>query len=277
MAISSRLTAPYSGEFDPSHRFATSWILPPSILFFLRALLSIYAFATIFAIFGWNGSHGMSEASQRSFSYFTHLTYWGLAFYFAFAAIHTGSYWLSGAPFLSRWPKALQIAHSMFYSTAVVYPWIVTIVYWALLAPGRFPSPFSLWSNTSQHAMNSLFAFVEILFPRTSPLPWLDLVPIIVLLALYLGLAYLTHETQGFYVYDFLDLQEHSSGIVAAYIVGILVAAIVVFLIVRYLIMLRVWVTEKKLGKTGKLSAREVRSAVHQDPEKGTSHNFHSK
>lgn len=55
-------------------------------------------------------------------------------------------------------------------------------------------------------------------------------------------------------MYDFLDLQEHSSGVVAAYIVGILAAAIIIFLVVRYLILLRVWVTEKKLHKNGKFS-----------------------
>lgn len=106
------------------------------------------------------------------------------------------------------------------------------------------------------------------MFPRTEPLPWLDLIPTILLLALYLGLAYLTHATEGFYVYDFLDLQEHSSGIVAAYIIGILVASIVVFLIVRYLIVLRVWVTETKLGKTGKFSSRGKVGAVHEEAGK---------
>ena len=141
-------------------------------------------------------------------------------------------------------------------------------VYWGLLAPGRFPTAFALWTNTSQHALNSLYAFFEIFFPRTEPLPWLDLIPVVILLALYLGLAYLTHATEGFYVYDFLDLQEHSSGIVAAYIIGILVASIVVFLIVRYLIMLRVWVTEKKLGKTGKFSYRGGVDVIHQDAGK---------
>jgi hypothetical protein len=99
-------------------------------------------------------------------------------------------------------------------------------------------------------------------------LPWLDIVPIIVLLALYLGLAYLTHATDGYYVYDFLDLDKHSSGIVAAYIVGILVAAIIIFLIVRYLILLRVWVTEKKLRKMGKFSHRES-AAMAEEIEKG--------
>lgn len=109
---------------------------------------------------------------------------------------------------------------------------------------------------------------VEILVPRTEPLPWLDLLPIVVLLALYLGLAYLTHATQGFYVYDFLDLQTHSSGIVAAYIIGILVASILVFLLVRYLIMLRLWVTEKKLGKSGKFSRRSGADVMHEDAGK---------
>jgi hypothetical protein len=112
--------------FDPSFRFETSWIIPPSALFALRALLSCYAFVTLFTIFGWNGSHGQSSASEHSFSYFTNLTYWGLAFYHAFGAAHTGSYWLTGTPLLARWPRVLQVAHSMFYSTVVVYPWIVT-------------------------------------------------------------------------------------------------------------------------------------------------------
>lgn len=126
MAIWKRLTASYAGQFDPTHRFETSWILSPGALFGIRALLSLYAFVTLFTIFGWNGSHSRSEDSQRSFSYFTHLTYWGLAFYYAFSAAHTGSYWLTGTPFLARWPRWLQVAHSMFYSTVVVYPWLVT-------------------------------------------------------------------------------------------------------------------------------------------------------
>lgn len=105
-------------------------------------------------------------------------------------------------------------------------------------------------------------------FPRTEPLPWLDIVPIIILLALYLGLAYLTHAIDGFYVYDFLNLQQNSSGIVAAYIVGILVAAIIIFLIVRYLIMLRVFITETKLKKTGKFSKHDQAQIFSNDQDK---------
>jgi len=157
----------------------------------------------------------------------------------------------------------------MFYSTVVVYPWIVTAVYWGLLAPDSFPSTFSLWSNTSQHALNSFYALLEILLPRTQPLPWLDLAPIVILLALYLGLAFLTHATQGFYTYDFLDLQDHSSGIVAAYIIGILVGSIIIFLIVRYIIMLRVRITEVWLHRTGRYTSHGSARMRNQEPDKG--------
>ncbi|KAF2180066.1 hypothetical protein K469DRAFT_753580 [Zopfia rhizophila CBS 207.26] len=242
-------------EFDSTFRFETSWILPPSLLFSLRALLSLYAFTTIFTIFGYNATHGMSANSRHSFSFFTNLTYWGLAFYFAFSALHTGSYWFSGKPLLARWPRLLQTAHSMFYTTITIFPWIVTIVYWALLYSG-FPTPFSSWTNTSQHALNSVYALFEILFPRTAPLPFLHLIVIIFILALYLGLAYITYATDHYFVYDFLDNKTNSPGKVAGYIIGILVAAIIVFLIVRYMIVLRVWVTEKKFGKTGKFTTR---------------------
>jgi hypothetical protein len=109
----------------------------------------------------------------------------------------------------------------------------------------------------------------EIIIPRTSPLPWLDIIPIVFLLALYLGLAYVTHATAGFYTYGFLDLQKNSSGVVAAYIVGILVAAIIIYLIVRFLILLRVWVTEKKMGKLGKFSTRASGPVANEELEKG--------
>jgi hypothetical protein len=142
-------------------------------------------------------------------------------------------------------------------------------VYWGILSPGRFPSAFSLWSNTSQHALNSFYALFEIIVPRTSPLPWLDIIPIVILLALYLGLAYVTYATAGFYTYGFLDLQKNSSGVVAAYIVGILVAAIIIYLIIRDLILLRVWVTEKKMGKHGKFSSRAPRLVANEELEKG--------
>lgn len=76
-----------------------------------------------------------------------------------------------------------------------------------MLAVHVFENTFRAWSDVSQHALNSVFAFLEIILPASEPHPWIQLVPIIVVLACYLGLAYLTHAVQGWYVYSFLDIQ----------------------------------------------------------------------
>lgn len=95
-----------SDPFDPSHRFVTSWLFSPWILFALRASLvsrislasavgetplsrsppltvlpaqSLYAFVTSFFHLGWlcqHGEFGGCEAASREFSYFTVLTFW---------------------------------------------------------------------------------------------------------------------------------------------------------------------------------------------------------
>jgi len=48
---------------------------------------------------------------------------------------------------------------------------------------------------------------------------------------MYLGVAYITHATQGFYTYSFLDPQKEH-GLLAAYIVGIAVGECIVFAII---------------------------------------------
>lgn len=184
----------------------------------------------------------------------TVLCYWGLSFYFLTASIHTFSYALhGGTPLLNRFPRPLQALHSLFYTTIVCYPFLVTIVYWGVIFAGPwFPLEFNAWSNISEHAMNSGFALFEISMTRTHPPPWIHLLWLIVILACYLGLAYLTHYTKGIYVYSFLD---PSKGPVAGYVFGIAAGIIIIFCIVKGLIWVRKWVTEKKMGKTGKFYA----------------------
>lgn len=93
-------------------------------------------------------------------------------------------------------------------------------------------------SQISEHALNSLYALFEILLTRTSPRPPLHLLFLIILLALYLALAYLCRATEGFYVYSFLD-PSTGAGHVAAYCIGIPVAACIIFGIVWVVIWLR--------------------------------------
>ncbi|KAI9823677.1 MAG: hypothetical protein M1826_007646 [Phylliscum demangeonii] len=234
-------------------RLATSWLLGPTALCMLRACFSLYAFVVIFVILGWQHQHGEREANGQSFSYFTVLTYWGLAFYFLFAAVHSFSVARYGQAWLERWPRPLQTLHSLWYTTIVTFPILVTVVYWALIYRGTgFLSAFDTWSNVSQHALNTVFALVEILIPATAPPPILHLLGLVGLLTLYLALAYLTHATQHFYPYSFLDPAEHGPGRVVLYVFGILVAISLIFAVVWLLISARRWVTERAGWRTGR-------------------------
>lgn len=78
-------------------------------------------------------------------------------------------------------------------------------MFWAVLSEDAFLSQFSTWTNISQHIMNSAFAFFELAVPRSEPHPWIKVIPLVIILAFYLSLAYLTHETEGIFVYSFLD------------------------------------------------------------------------
>lgn len=118
----------YEASTEPSYvqRLCSSWLLSPPALLAYRALISIYAFVVLFTTNGYYSTHGMTRQADHSFSYFTDLTYWGIAFYLAFAAAHTASFAFRGRPWLETWPKPLRYAHSAFYTTITVYPFIVT-------------------------------------------------------------------------------------------------------------------------------------------------------
>ena len=95
---------------------------------------------------------------------------------------------------------------------------IVTAVFWGLLSSpdtmstvysGKVLSPFfdiprlrvfaSSRGNISVHAMNLAFAILEVFLTNIPPMPWMALPCNIVFLAGYLGVAYITYGTQGFY------------------------------------------------------------------------------
>lgn len=107
-----------------------------------------------------------------------------------------------------------------------------------------------------------MFALVELVLPATDPPPWLHLAFLILILLLYLALAYLTHATAGFYPYNFLD-PATGKGKVTAYSFGIAAAIIVIFLVVRAAI----WVRKRFTG-SGKRSKRDgTRQEMYSDVE----------
>lgn len=134
---------------DKRFAYETSWLFSPLIFGILRAVISLYAFFTIFFIFGWHGTHGDNRANGASFSYFTNLSYWGIAFYFLVAAVHTLLYNATGRSVLfEKLPRFFRALHGLFYTTITNFPFLVVIVYWAVLFDGDwYAEVFDGWTN----------------------------------------------------------------------------------------------------------------------------------
>ncbi|KAJ7258413.1 hypothetical protein B0H12DRAFT_1109842 [Mycena haematopus] len=222
--------------FDPQYKFVSSPVFSPYVLAGIRCLLALYTLCTVCTVLAFDVSMG----SGKSFlSYFTLLSYIGLTSYYWAAAVQTFFYARYGRYLLRRWPRPLQGLHVLLQSTITVFPFIVTVVYWALLSAAKtFDTPLDSWENISLHAMNSAFVLFEILFTNSPPAPWIMIPVQILLLGAYLGVAYITHATQGFYTYSFLN-PSNGGGLLAGYIVGIGAGDIVVFTLARGVTVLR--------------------------------------
>lgn len=134
MSLLQRLTGSlhdsYTSSISPFtiNRSFTSWLLPSAFFAILRLLISLYCFIVLFYAIGWQSGLGEDEKVQQSFSYFTVLGYWGLAFYFAFAAVQTGSVvWKEdGEAWLVSWPRGLRGLFAVFAGSVTVFPLVVT-------------------------------------------------------------------------------------------------------------------------------------------------------
>jgi len=217
--------------FDPEDRFVTARFLSPLALGIIRLILAIYGIIVIAVDITFNVIQFKDIGTY--FAYFTDETYIGLIGYMLFAAGHTLWYTRKGKSPLNGWYRPFQLAHTFLFSTIVTYPIIVTIVYWSILADSStFSTPYDSWANISKHGLNSGYALFEIIFSAVGRQAWSHLICIITLLLLYLAVAYITHATQGIYLYDFLNPSE-GIGLLIGYIGGILVGCVIIFLIVN--------------------------------------------
>lgn len=137
--------------FDLEHRFFTSWLLPPLGLAIWRLLYALFGWADLFAGWGYDAIHSPASIGPQ-FSYFTNLTWWGITCYMTIASIHTFVYVRRGYTWLDRWWRPLQVLHSLLYTTVIVFPFLVTIVYWAILYNTWFLTTMEGFRNVSSYS-----------------------------------------------------------------------------------------------------------------------------
>lgn len=253
--------------FDPTNNFVRSSFVPSIVLACIRATIALYCFTTIVVCYSWlahntsttnlqdvnissytlqTGSAGIGQ----SFSFFTYITFWCLGFYFLISSIHTFYYALRRPTWLHRWPRFLQLLHSIYYTSVTSFPFLVTIVFWGTMYSGPWSDlhRFEQWINFSVHGLNSVFAITEIILPATTPQPWSHLPILLLLLSLYLGLSYLTKWTQGFYVYEWMN-PAHGNVSIILHILGYTAGMIGLFVLSRSAIWLRTYVVERVRGR----------------------------
>ncbi|KAK0492232.1 hypothetical protein EDD18DRAFT_506639 [Armillaria luteobubalina] len=193
----------FSSPFDPSLTYVSSSVpilRHPIVLASVRLLLAVYVLVTLLVSVVWAGV--VSHDIDGYFSYFTHLTYIGLCSYFFASGVQTLVYARNNTYLLRTWPfaKTLQFLHVWLHSTVVTFPFVVTITFWVLLSSSStFSSVFNTWNNISVHALNSAYALFEVLLTNAPPPPLIFMLADLVLLGGYLGVAYITYATQGFY------------------------------------------------------------------------------
>jgi len=230
--------------FDPSCTLVTSNVFSPAVLVVFRLLIAVYTLVTLIVVMCFDGI--VHHDLNSFFSYFTHLSYIGLCAYFWASSVQTIAY-ASAARHgratypLQQWPRFLQLLHLFLTCTVYVAPFIVTIVFWTLLADHAFDTKFDAWSNTSVHILNSVFALADIVLGRCTP-AWSNIPILISICGAYIGLAYITYATQHFYTYNFFDPSKQGAK-VAAYVFGILISTIIILAIVKAVC----WVRDRTL------------------------------
>jgi hypothetical protein len=259
--------------FDPTNTFVRSHFVSPLVLAIIRALLSLYTFTTMITCYAWLahktatiklkdvniGSYTIQQSNAaigQSFSFFAYLTFWSLGFYFLVSSAHTFTYACRQCTWLHRWPRALQLAHSLYYTCITTFPFLVTIVFWSTMNSGWPPGRFEQWINISVHGLNSVFAITEIVLPATEAPPVTHLSVVLLVLSVYLGLAYVTWYTQGFYVYEWMN-PAHGTASVVLHVLGYAGTMVVIFVIVRYAIVARNTVA-KRMGLVRNAGFQEI-------------------
>jgi hypothetical protein len=231
-------------------------LLTPFRLAFLRLILAFYTLVTIIFSLVWECVK--LKTGQSYFSYFTKLSYIGLCAYFWAAGVQTFLYARGRRPesppspsneydhgyghgyLLQKWPSTLQFLHVWLGVTAMTFPFLVTIVFWAVLSSSAtFSTSYHAWFSISAHALNLPFALFEILFTNVQPAPWITLPGGLLILAAYLGVAYITEADQGFYTYNFLNPHTQHARL-AGWIIGIGIAYCIIFVVVRGIVIARV-------------------------------------
>ncbi|KAJ2157490.1 hypothetical protein GGF46_004462 [Coemansia sp. RSA 552] len=203
----------------------------PGFLTLVRGGLLVYTLTVWIASVAYDAAHGDMSGH---FAYFTYLSHTGLLVYFASSFICTAYFWSEQRHLFSRLPRTLQLLHWLLFESAVVFAVTVMLVFWiALYNPDNYTTTAHRWITISVHAANVMCILLELMAGAMKFSPhWTHPLVLVVIIGLYLALAYMNRAINGWFTYDFLDYDKHTGPIILGIVLGIGSGMVIAYYIV---------------------------------------------
>ncbi|KAL7749603.1 hypothetical protein RI367_003694 [Sorochytrium milnesiophthora] len=196
----------------------------------LRLLRVVWMFYFLIAL-GFSLADWM-EAGNKLYDWkwvfmFTHLNLLSLIAYFSVTVLLVNEI---------RRSTSVRALHGLLYSLNCALHPLVVIVFWVFLSSGfHSEKPVSQFVSVSAHGVTLLALISEFFFGTMMVARW-AIVPVVIIIVLYTGWAYVWYAISRDWVYPFLDYHKRQ----AVYMYpGVLIAAIVFFVFTYFMHRLR--------------------------------------
>ncbi|KAF9901787.1 hypothetical protein EC991_005669 [Linnemannia zychae] len=212
-------------------RFVSSNIVDARTLLIIRAVVALHLTAVFIATL-------YVSARDKVFymvpTTFTNLSNIGLTAYYLTATYHSHSYVKNKTlTSLTSQHWFLTSALTLLYSSVVVFHIVVPAIYWGMLFdPNNTMDTLNQYVDYSHHGADFACILVEMIFNRME-LPWVAVLGPLVMIILYMFLAWVYFAARGEWLYGFLDWSK--GGIAAGWYIGLLLIFALLFVLQKYI------------------------------------------
>ncbi|KAG0373657.1 hypothetical protein BGX24_011415 [Mortierella sp. AD032] len=127
----------------------------------------------------------------------------------------------------------LTSALSLLYASVVVFHIVVPAIYWGMLFdPNNTMDTLNQYVDYSHHGADFACILVEMIFNRME-LPWVGVLGPLLMIILYMFLAWVYFAARGEWLYGFLDWSK--GGIAAGWYIGLLIIFALLFILQKYI------------------------------------------
>ncbi|KAG0271994.1 hypothetical protein BGZ95_000132 [Linnemannia exigua] len=212
-------------------RFVSSNIVDARTLLIVRAIVALHLTAVFIATL-------YVSARDKVFymvpTTFTNLSNIGLTAYYLTATYHSHSF-IKNKTFSSLTTQHwfLTSALTLLYASVVVFHIVVPAIYWGMLFdPNNTMDTLNQYVDYSHHGVDFACILIEMIFNRME-LPWVGVLGPLVMIILYMFLAWVYFAARGEWLYGFLDWSK--GGIAAGWYIGLLLIFALLFVLQKYI------------------------------------------